>query len=99
LPGDPTSAARFGLVPGVLVRHWEDGPAVVYAGTTATTHLVGAGAAAILTGILNSPEGVDAQALARSIEGGDEPADADTLNAIHGLLNGLVQSGLLRRLT
>ena len=44
----PKVAVRLAAEPGLRIRSWDDGLAVVYAPSTATTHLVSAAAAQLL---------------------------------------------------
>ena len=91
----PLLVIRYRAPHGIAMRHWgHEGTAVVRLGDEGTTHLVGREALAVVQAASEAPVGLGVRELARSL-GIEDDAEIEAI--LQGIINGLIQSGLLRR--
>ncbi|MBI5720166.1 MAG: hypothetical protein HZC37_21030 [Burkholderiales bacterium] len=83
----------------LMLRHWDgEATAVARLPEAGTTHLIGSEALAVVQTVLESREGLALRDIAHAlglVADGDDAIDA----GLQRIIDGLVQSGLLRRLT
>lgn len=82
----------------LMLRHWEgESTAVARLPSAGTTHLIGAEALAVVEAVARHDRGVAPREIAHAL-GLDVDGDLEVEAGLQRIIDGLVQSGLLRRL-
>jgi hypothetical protein len=82
-----------------MLRHWEgEATAVARLSDAGTTHLIGSEALAVIQCVQDSRDGLGLRDIAHALALGVE-SDAASEAALQRIIDGLVHSGLLRRMT
>lgn len=92
-----SALTRYAAPQGLTLKHWEgEATALARLVGAGSTHLIEAEALAVIDAAAAHPGGVSLREIAHALAI-DQPHDPEVEAALQGMIDGLTQSGLLRR--